>query len=259
MKNKTHFIAIGCAMLCLASTTSVLAAQQTKTPVLVELFTSEGCSDCPPADTLLEKLVNIQPVKGVEIIALEEHVDYFNNPAHWVDPFSSHQVTDRQYSYAAKFKDDSPYTPELVVDGSAHFVGSDEVDAISAITSAGRTPVADIHIDVSPAGAGTVNIATTVNRVPLDLSAEKVAVVLAVTEDGLTSHVTGGENSGKDLTHIAVIRSLSFLGYLGAKPMNSFISSVNVSNSAATHPQHVIVFLQDTVTKRIYGAAEQPL
>ena len=109
-------------------------------PVIVELFTSEGCSDCPPADRLLAHVQRAQPVPGADVIALEEHVDYWNSQG-WVDPFSSVQFTDRQSDYVHSFRLSSgPYTPQMVIEGSAQFVGSNERAALAAITKAAQDP-----------------------------------------------------------------------------------------------------------------------
>src|SRR5215471_17890729 len=93
------------------------------TPVVVELFTSEGCSSCPPADALLAKMETAQPFRGVQIIAIEEHVDYWDQQG-WVDPFSSADWTDRQQVYETAFRQPGPYTPQMVVNGRRQFVGS---------------------------------------------------------------------------------------------------------------------------------------
>src|SRR5882724_10951247 len=118
---------------------AVAAAETPRTPVLVELFTSEGCSSCPPADLLLSRLQQSQPIAGVEVITLSEHVDYWNQLG-WTDPFSSASLTERQRQYTAVLRGDGVYTPQMIVDGKIGFVGSDRQKALPAIAEAAKAP-----------------------------------------------------------------------------------------------------------------------
>jgi len=121
-------------------------------PILVELFTSEGCSDCPPADALLEKLIAGQPASGVAIIGLGQHVDYWDRLG-WKDRFSSAALTERQQLYQARFRTESIYTPQMVVDGRVEFVGSDTNAARRAIERASTWPHGLVRIDIDSDGA----------------------------------------------------------------------------------------------------------
>src|SRR5438477_8572780 len=126
------------------------------TPVVVELFTSEGCESCPPADVLLQQLATTQPVAGVQIIPLSLHVDYWDQLG-WKDRFSSAALTNRQRVYGTRFNVDSVYTPQMVVDGRAELVGSDGAAARKAIGRAATSARGSIQIRVDRAsGAVTV-------------------------------------------------------------------------------------------------------
>src|SRR6202008_2363189 len=126
-------------------------------PVLVELFTSEGCSSCPPADALLERLDRSQQVSGAGLIVLSEHVDYWNDIG-WRDPYSSHEYSERQSAYAAQFGLRSIYTPQMVVDGQFEFVGSDERRAKEAIADATKAMKTAVSLSSSLSDEKTVSL-----------------------------------------------------------------------------------------------------
>jgi hypothetical protein len=219
-----------------------------ESPVLVELFTSEGCSDCPPADILLARLESMQPVPGARVIALSEHVDYWDHQG-WRDPFSSPQFTERQQEYSQLLHDHGPYTPQMVVDGAAGFVGSQSKEALYAIGQAARAPKSAMRITT---GDGKVAI-------QVDGVTRAADVLLAVTESNLLSNVARGENAGRKLTHTAVVRSLRVVGK--ARPGERFTAEVKLAPTRTWKPENlrVVAFLQDRSTRHIVGAAEAAL
>jgi hypothetical protein len=173
--------------------------------VLVELFTSEGCSSCPPADALLERLDRSQPFPEAQIVVLSEHVDYWNHSG-WSDPYSSHAFSARQEQYARRFRTQGPYTPQMVVDGRTEFVGSDARTANAAIRSAIQQPKAAIRIGDSD-GIATIDVG------PLPAgTARKGVVVAAYAIDSGTQDVTHGENKGRRLHHVAIAKDLKQIG-----------------------------------------------
>src|SRR5262249_16165571 len=121
------------------------SARFSRTPVLVELFTSEGCSSCPPADQVLIELAEQQPVDGVEVIGMSEDVDYWNRLG-WSDPFSSVQFSNRQNEYAAAFRRTDIYTPQMIVDGHIEFVGNSRTQTIRTVGRAAQQPKGQIAI-----------------------------------------------------------------------------------------------------------------
>jgi hypothetical protein len=187
----------------LLGATLAVAPATAGTPVLVELFTSEGCSSCPPADRLLASLAAGQSVPGALVVPLSLHVDYWNRLG-WKDAFSSPRYTERQGAYSAHFGGPGRvYTPQMVVDGRIEFVGSDERAARRAIEAAAREPNAFVR--VVPLAAGDVHVTVAG-------AAARADVYLAVVEDGLASDVTRRENAGKELAHAAVARDLRAIG-----------------------------------------------
>ncbi|MGB0005890.1 MAG: DUF1223 domain-containing protein, partial [Candidatus Sulfotelmatobacter sp.] len=183
-------------------TAQVFAANAARNPVVVELFTSEGCSSCPPADLLLQKLVQQQPIADAEIIALEEHVDYWNHDG-WVDPYSSSEWTERQQAYADVFKDD-PYTPEAVVNGRSQFVGNNRGEVEAEIKKAAGNLKTEVRITAASSDAnGGQRFHVSVEKLAGNSAGDVAEIWLAVTEDGLHSSVMRGENAGRVLQHVA--------------------------------------------------------
>src|ERR1700712_4594988 len=152
-------IALSASWMCLDAETLKPAGGAKPAVVLVELFTSEGCSSCPPADALLRQIDHTQTSAGQLIVGISEHVTYWNSLG-WSDPFSSSTYTDRQNAYGQRFNLDSVYTPQMVVNGSDQFVGSDKASLIRAIQrqSAGQEPVA---INISSINRTGNNLAVT--------------------------------------------------------------------------------------------------
>src|SRR5919201_965007 len=125
------------------------SSQGAKAGVLVELFTSEGCSSCPPADALLRQLDTMPPVNSVGIVVLGEHVDYWDGVG-WRDRFSSRQYTDRQSNYARRFSLDSPFTPQMVVDGTQQLVGNNTGALQAALNKAASANKATLRVSAEP-------------------------------------------------------------------------------------------------------------
>jgi hypothetical protein len=224
-------------------------------PVLVELFTSEGCSSCPPADELLMRLVQTQPIPGVQIIALSEHVDYWNRLG-WKDPYSSAEFTERQNGYARVFGNDDIYTPQMVVDGGIGFVGGSESRAREAIAAAARLPKAGIEIKPGDSRDGSaMPLVIRVSSSGEFKPGTEAEVLLALIEDGLRSDVSRGENAGRNLTHTAVVRRLVTLGGVKLTSGDVFTVEPAVNKDWKKERLRAVVFVQERASRRVLGAA----
>jgi hypothetical protein len=219
-------------------------------PIVIELFTSEGCSSCPPADTLLQRLVDAQ-IPNVNVIALGEHVDYWDHQG-WKDRFSSAALTDRQRSYATRFNVDSIYTPQMVVDGRAELVGSDASAARRAIDRAAAAPHG--RVQIAAAGDAVLDVTVTATDLPTVARGDRADVVLAITEDGLTSHVTRGENHGRLLHHAAVVRRLAIIGE-ASTPVSSARTRVTLESGWQRARINLIAFVQERRSRTILASA----
>jgi hypothetical protein len=223
---------------------SIAALAPAQTPVVVELFTSEGCSSCPPADALLVKLSQQGVSNGAPLILLGEHVDYWNYIG-WTDRFSSKQFSQRQSEYG-KALNASVYTPEMVIDGETQFVGSDGSQAQREIAAAAK--------EAKPA---QVTLHWEGNRLHVSVQSqaqERSTVLLATTEDGLSTSVEAGENGGRTLHHAAVVRQLRDLG---STNKGAFDATVDMAAQPDWNPakMKVAVLVQDPATMKIMGAA----
>jgi len=208
-----------------------LGADSSRAPVLVELFTSEGCSSCPPADRLLESL-------NSKAIVLSEHVDYWDRLG-WRDPNSSHATTLRQQAYARSFGTEGPYTPQMVIDGTTEFVGNDAQRATAEIAHARAREKLGVRLSRTAAGI----------QVQIDAAPKAAEVGPALADDRGTSQVSAGENKGRTLHHVAILRSLRKIGAL--KRGAAFAQSIDIPANAG----RVIVFVQDSGLGKVYGAA----
>ncbi len=216
------------------------------TPVLVELFTSEGCSSCPPADSLLRELEARQPVPGVEVIPLGFHVDYWDDLG-WKDRFSSRDYTRRQQEYRVRFGLDSVYTPQMVVDGRVQFVGNDSAAAFDAIRRAARDPKPAIGLRRTSDGKLQIDVGR---------SPRRADVLLVITEDNLSTSVGAGENRGRNLRHTGVVRSLT---RIGSTNDGRFQASVPIPSPSAGQELRAVVFLQRGTAGEVMAAASMPL
>jgi hypothetical protein len=262
-------------VVILAAGMSAVGSAQQKplpTPVLVELFTSEGCSSCPPADALLQQLDRWQPVGGVQLIVLSEHVDYWNHDG-WTDPYSSHFFTERQNAYSEHFRLATVYTPQMVVDGTREFTGNDGRLALQACQNAGgfrKLPVRVSLISsektspekISPEKRAQENPATLTAHIeadPLDESykLKQADIYVVVALNSADSQVAAGENKGRHLNHVAVVQSLTKVGIV--KKGKSFAQDVRLKLEPRTDPGRlrIIAFVQESGQGQVLGAALQ--
>jgi hypothetical protein len=246
-----------------SSVSEPLAVTDARKPVLVELFTSEGCSSCPPADRFLKKL-DQQPRPGAEVIVLSEHVDYWNHIG-WKDPYSARLYSERQRNYSRRFGLDSVYTPQMVVDGSSEFVGSNQELADKALSKAVGEPKIAVRLS-------SLSVTSNVLRAHLETDVLNAAsdvrdadIYVAVALNHAQSQVSAGENAGHKLEHVAVARNITRVGTLHRG--QGFAQDVQINDVGTKDVQvkletgvdasnlRLVAFVQEAHQGRVLGAA----
>jgi hypothetical protein len=239
--------AVALLVFALTPFTFAQTPEKSPRPLVVELFTSEGCSSCPPADALLGQLEKQASFQGRPIIVLGEHVDYWNGLG-WHDRFSSAAFTQRQNEYARRLGIASIYTPQMIVNGRTEFVGNDPDALQKAFAAPDSSPADPVTLEVSRDNVAHISVTNTPRG---------SHVFLAITETNLTTAVRAGENKNRELHHAGVVRQLRDLG----KTNGTFSASVPLKLDPAWNRANirVIAFTQQGDAGRIDGAASVPL
>ena len=248
-------IPIAAAHLQAQNPASQPAPEDNRKVVLVELFTSEGCSSCPPADALLRQINGTRTNAGQLIVGISEHVTYWNSLG-WADPFSSDIYTGRQNSYGQHFGLDSVYTPQMIVNGSEQFVGSDRTALKRAIEHQSQqlSPMT-LHILSSHASGATLSVTFSADGI---IPSAGLDIIAVLADDADRSSVLRGENSGRTLAHVAVARSLQRITTLKTVgPQTLEIPISPASFGAQGH--HLILFAQTPGNGHVLGADTAPI
>jgi hypothetical protein len=224
-------------------------------PVIIELFSSEGCSGCAALEKNLADLQAQQAIAGVELIALDEHVDNWSSNAAR-DPFVLRAVNNRHAEYARVFQLDSVYTPQVVVHGQTEFPGQQLAKPVAAagnsladaIAHAAKGPTAKVEVEFQSASVAIVRV----DRLPQ--AAQPCDIVMAVTEDKLESTIAGGESDGQTLRHSPVVRSMVNIGRVDSTGPVTYNMHLRFNPRWKREDLRYVVFVQDRASRRIWGA-----
>jgi hypothetical protein len=243
------FLSLSSASALVAQAPAANAMPATPKVVLVELFTSEGCSDCPAADELLRRIDQKQTGSGQLIVGISEHVTYWNRLG-WADPFSLNIYDQRQSAYSNRFGLDSVYTPQMVVNGDEQFVGSDSARLSAVLRKEEQRPSSiAVHIVSASVANGLLSVTYSASS---SLSSQGADVIAVLADDTDQSSVARGENSGRTLTHVAVARSLTRIA--GVKPQAEATFQLPLPSSyRSSQAHHLILFAQAPNNGRILG------
>jgi hypothetical protein len=225
------------------------APEKKSTPFAVlELFTSEGCSSCPPADKLLAEIAREARQKKQRVFPIAFHVDYWNNLS-WKDPFSHSDFSLRQRHYA-RILGVQVYTPQMIINGKAAFVGGDRASALQSIESALSKP-AQVNLELKVEkqnNPDSLLVKYEVSNVPKD----KI-LHIALVERGLVNKILQGENAGRTLEHDNVVRLFKTISL----KKNGSKGSINLKYDSGIYPEKmsILAYVQDSKKMTILGAA----
>jgi hypothetical protein len=226
-----------------------LPAQAPAEPfAFVELFTSEGCGSCPPADKLLSGIISDAKENHKNIFCLEYHVDYWNRGG-WKDPFSKNQFTLRQNTYSSALRQRELYTPQMIVNGEIEFTGSQADKANAAIDGALKVP-AKIALTIEMDSIVTDSVHVHYESSETD---KNFSLHFAIAESGLTSKIGKGENAGKTITHDQVVR---IFYSLDLKEKNG-MASIPLKGLRLNANCKLIAFIQHKQTMKILAATQK--
>lgn len=228
--------------LAIAQTDPTFAA-----PVVVELFTSQGCSSCPPADQLLASIAALHNEHQLPVYCLSFHVDYWNSLG-WKDPYSSKQYSDRQRRYSKALSARGIYTPQMIVNGETEFVGSRGGDAKQAIKKALSTNATSTVKLTASLSADNTNTA-----VEYEVTGNSTGALLniALVQNSAVNEVPRGENSGRQLTHVGVVRSFQTV----ALDSQSGKLDIKLPPGLDTQNATIVAFVQNRQSMQISGAS----
>lgn len=229
------------------------ASNPARTAILMELFTSEGCSSCPPVDRWVERLDAAQPVAGAQIIVLSEHVDYWDHDG-WKDPFSSEAITDRQKAYVNNLGLSDVYTPQIILDGDTELRPANSRQTIEILAKAAGTPMIPVRLDAVTVSAGSSAVLT--GRIEADGTAQKrnADIFVAVALDKTLTDVLAGENNGRKLENIAVMKEMVKVGKLEKGKRYDQPFSIRLWPSADVANLRVVAFVQESGQGKVLGA-----
>ncbi|MBM0203938.1 DUF1223 domain-containing protein [Micromonospora sp. STR1s_5] len=212
---------------------------------VVEMFTSQGCNSCPPAEELLSEIERDARDRGQNVFALGFHVDYWDDLG-WPDQFADAAYTARQEAYARAFGTRGLYTPQMVVNGTVEFVGSDRRRAAAAIMSAmASTATTPLALSIANVGNDRVMVDYRTEQPP-----ERAVLQMAVVERDLTSEIARGENAGRTLRQDNVVRAFRSVGLDAERGQVELATPPGLDPRSAS----VVGYVQEGGERAIVGA-----